>query len=210
MANEYLWTVSKTHAHEYLVPALFSILRKFNIKKEALILDAGCGAGYVMKRLYDEGFNNIYGFDLSESGIRLAKESYPQIADRYFIHDCYLEKLPAGIPESQFDTVLSIEVVEHLYYPARYQKNIYKWLKTGGLLIISTPYHGYLKNLALSILNKWDKHFTVDWEGGHVKFFSKKTLSEMLEKVGFNVEYFTGVGRIPFLWKSMMIVAKKP
>jgi 2-polyprenyl-6-hydroxyphenyl methylase/3-demethylubiquinone-9 3-methyltransferase len=66
-----------------------------------------------------------------------------------------------------------------------------------------------LKNLALSIANKWDFHHTPLWHGGHIKFWSRKTLSQLLTEGGFEVVGFHGVGRLPLLWKSMVIVARK-
>lgn len=75
-------------------------------------------------------------------------------------------------------------------------------------MIISTPYHGYLKNLALAATGKLDNHFTVLWDGGHIKFWSVKTLSKLLEEYGFEVVEFKGSGRIPYLWKSMLLRVK--
>jgi hypothetical protein len=83
-----------------------------------------------------------------------------------------------------------------------------KLLPVGGYLVISTPYHGYLKNIALSIFNKWDKHHTVLWHGGHIKFWSRKTLTQLLQDNGFEVVGFVGAGRFPYLWKSMILVAR--
>jgi hypothetical protein len=76
--------------------------------------------------------------------------------------------------------------------------------------IISTPYHGYLKNLVLALGNKWDLHFTPLWDCGHIKLWSRKTLSQLLNEGGFRVVRFIGAGRVPFLWKSMIMVAPKP
>lgn len=50
-----------------------------------------------------------------------------------------------------------------------------KSLNDKGDIIISTPYHGYLKNLTLSLLNKWDSHMSPLWHRGHIKLWSKKT-----------------------------------
>ena len=105
--------------------------------------------------------------------------------------------------------MLASEVIEHLYAPNIYLTNVNHWLKKDGYLIITTPYHGYLKNLAITLLNKWDSHHTTDWEGGHIRFFSKYSLCAMLSKNGFVPCKFYGVGRMPYLWKSMIIVAKK-
>ena len=75
-------------------------------------------------------------------------------------------------------------------------------------MIISTPYHGYIKNLALAVTGKLDDHFTALWDGGHIKFWSVKTLSRLLEEHGFLVVEFKGSGRTPYLWKSMLLRAK--
>ncbi|MBU2529958.1 MAG: class I SAM-dependent methyltransferase, partial [Elusimicrobia bacterium] len=143
------------------------------------------------------------------SGIALAKKEFSTIANRFETHDVYKKDLPAQFPQKNYDIVLSSEVIEHLYDSNMYLTNINHWLKKDGHLVITTPYHGYLKNLAIALLNKWDKHHTTDWEGGHIRFFSKRTLSEMLIKNGFSVEKFYGVGRFCFFWKSMIVVAKK-
>lgn len=75
--------------------------------------------------------------------------------------------------------------------------------------MITTPYHGYLKNLVLTTLNKWDAHHMPLWHGGHIKFWSRRTLAMLLAENGFRVIGFSGVGRVPYLWKSMVLLAQK-
>ena len=110
---------------------------------------------------------------------------------------------------TKVDLIVSTEVIEHLYSPETFLKTLYKVIRPGGSIILTTPYHGYIKNLALSLANAWDKHHTVDWEGGHIKFFSEKTLSAMLIQTGFSGIKFNNAGRLPWLWKSMVCGAKK-
>ena len=78
------------------------------------------------------------------------------------------------------------------------------------MAIFTTPYHGYWKNVVMALTGKLDAHFTVLWDGGHIKFWSRRTLTRLLEEAGFRVERFVGVGRVPLLWKSMILVARKP
>ncbi len=99
-------------------------------------------------------------------------------------------------------------MIEHLYDPEGFINFCKKALNGKGEIIISTPYHGYLKNLSLSLLNKWDAHFGPMWHGGHIKFWSKATLGTILTKAGFTVIAFKGCGRFPYFWKSMIIKAK--
>lgn len=100
-----------------------------------------------MHELYKRGYKNIWGFDVSESGIRVAKENYRDISNRFEIHNAYHTELPCSFPKKDYDIILSVEVLEHTYSPEEYLKNINFWLKNGGFFIITMPYHGYIKNL---------------------------------------------------------------
>jgi len=109
-----------------------------------------------------------------------------------------------------FDAVVSLEVVEHLMQPRHLVARAYGALRPGGVLVMSTPYHGYLKNLALALTNGWDTHWHPLRDFGHVKFFSRKTLSQLVCEAGFSVRNFVRVGRIPPFACSMIVVAVKP
>jgi 2-polyprenyl-6-hydroxyphenyl methylase/3-demethylubiquinone-9 3-methyltransferase len=98
-----------------------------------------------------------------------------------------------------FDIVISTEVVEHCYAPRAWAVFANAALRPGGIFICSTPYHGYLKNLVLALSGKLDAHFTALWDGGHIKFWSRSTLSQLLLEVGFSDPHFCGPGRLPLL-----------
>jgi 2-polyprenyl-3-methyl-5-hydroxy-6-metoxy-1,4-benzoquinol methylase len=188
------------HVHRYILKPLLKILAG---ESNRVILDIGCGNGWLVNHLIKLGYN-AYGIDASESGIALAKQSD---SERFFVQDVTANKLPAALENIPFNTIISTEVIEHLYAPRDYLNMCVDIFARsgGGELIITTPYHGYLKNIALSVTGQMDKHFTVLWDGGHIKFWSKKTLTALLEEKGFKDIHFTGCGRLPFLWKSMMV-----
>jgi 2-polyprenyl-3-methyl-5-hydroxy-6-metoxy-1,4-benzoquinol methylase len=188
--------------HQYLLPSLLSLL---NPKTNQCILDVGCGNGAVARALLARGFD-VYGTDASVPGIEIARKHHP---DRFFIQDLATDDLPSGLQHLKIDTIISTEVVEHLYDPRKYVLFCKKVLQTagGGTFILSTPYNGYLKNLAISLLDKWDLHLDPLWDGGHIKFWSRATLSALLIEQGFTVTDFKGSGRLPYLWKSMVIKA---
>jgi 2-polyprenyl-6-hydroxyphenyl methylase/3-demethylubiquinone-9 3-methyltransferase len=54
-----------------------------------------------------------------------------------------------------------------------------------------------------------DDHFTALWDYGHIKFWSMKTLRQLLVEAGFVDIRFMRVGRIPALAKSMIAIAGK-
>lgn len=187
------------HTVNYLLPPLIEL-----IDKDKAILDLGCGNGYLANYLIDAGYN-AYGTDASEKGIVIAASKSP---GRFFVQDLSTDQLPEGLKNIRFDTVISTEVIEHLYDPEQFIRTCRQILTdTKGSLIISTPYHGYLKNLVLALFNKWDTHLDPLWRGGHIKMWSKATLTRILEQNGFKVTAFKGCGRWPWLWKSMMIKA---
>ncbi len=190
-----------THNFGYQLNDLIGLLDK---TKNKHILDLGCGNGYLVNYLIEQGYN-VYGTDASEKGIAIAQIKNP---DRFFVQDLSSDMLPEQLQNIPFDTIISTEVIEHLYNPQAFITFCKQQLTQGGEIIITTPYHGYLKNLVLSIFNKWDSHLDPFWLGGHIKFWSVKTLSKVLTDAGFTVTDFKGCGRIPYLWKSMIIKAK--
>lgn len=169
------------------------------------VCDLGCGNGYLAGLLARNGYE-LTGVDASQSGIAIARGRYGSTAT--FLEARIDESLPAALG-SNFDAVVSSDVIEHLYRPRELPRCAARLLRSGGWLIIGTPYHGYLKNLALSILNRWDAHHGVDREGGHIKFFSVDTLSQLIESEGFSTRRFAYHGRVAWLWKNMVCIAKK-
>jgi len=107
-------------------------------------------------------------------------------------------------------TVCKLEVIEHCFSPKAYLETMFKLIEPGGLGIISTPFHGYWKNLALSLANKWDSHLGPLWEGGHIKFFSEKTLAQALQSAGFTDMDFRRAGRFSLMAKSTVVAFRRP
>lgn len=192
-----------THAHTYITAPILGLV---DVEKNKSILDLGCGNGALVNLLIEKGFN-AYGTDASETGIAIASKINP---DRFAVQDLSSDDLPTFLEQINFDTIISTEVIEHLYDPRKFIGFCKKVLEQngGGEIILSTPYHGYLKNLILALAGQWDKHANPLWDGGHIKLWSKATLSLLLEEQGFKVTDFVGCGRYPYLWKSMVIKAR--
>jgi 2-polyprenyl-3-methyl-5-hydroxy-6-metoxy-1,4-benzoquinol methylase len=147
---------------------------------------------------------NVVGIEPSAQGVDIARRLYP--ANKFYRLGCYDD--PGEVSEPNFDAVISVEVIEHLYHPRALLQFARAKLRPGGWLIVTTPYYGYLKNLALCLLNRWDSHHYVLRDGEHIKLFTKATLRQMLREEGFEVTALYGAGRLPFLWRSMIAVAQ--
>ena len=172
-----------------------------------VVCELGCGNGYLSGLLGELGFE-VLGVDASESGIEIAQEHYGGSAA--FLCRAIGPGLAAELGGERFDVVVSSEVIEHLYTPRDLLEVAFAVLRPGGLLVLTTPYHGYLKNLVIAALGKFDAHVNPLWDGGHIKFFSPRTLSALVAGSGFAEIEFAYFGRAPRLWKSMVCVARKP
>ncbi|MDB6140171.1 MAG: methyltransferase [Verrucomicrobiaceae bacterium] len=191
-----------SHMHKYFVPP---ILRRLASLPGAKVLDLGCGNGALCGSISKAGFE-ITGVDVSDEGIMHARKAWPGIRfEKLGVYD----EPPAEFLEA-FDVVISTEVIEHLYAPRALATLISRLLKPGGTAMITTPYHGYWKNLVMAVFDKWDSHHNVFWDHGHIKFWSPKTLRKLFEEEKFLYEDFEGLGRFPYLWMTMLMCFSKP
>lgn len=194
-----------THAHSYLLPAVVAELERIKPQlREHRLFDLGCGNGSVAYALSQAGWD-VSGVDPSAEGIEQARTAYPRL--KLQVGSAY-DDLASRY--GRFPVVISLEVVEHVYYPRMYAATLFDLVEPGGVAVVSTPYHGYWKNLALALSGKLDAHFTVLWDHGHIKFWSMRTLSILLADAGFRDIRFKRVGRIPPLAKAMVAIARKP
>jgi 2-polyprenyl-3-methyl-5-hydroxy-6-metoxy-1,4-benzoquinol methylase len=201
--EDYGWSPHEPESCGYIAPRVLSLLSATQGQR---VLDIGSGNGSLCAQLAAAGYQ-VVGVEYDKSGVAIAKSAYPNIPFYHF----GVQDSPADLlqHEQEFDAVISTEVVEHLFAPHMLPMYARAVLKPRGKLIVTTPYHGYIKNVAISLLGKWDHHHTSLWHGGHIKFWSRATLSALLEANGFRVVSFSGVGRLPYLWKSMVLVAER-
>jgi len=171
---------------------------------DSKVFELGCGNGSFTSQINKEGFD-VTGVDPSPVAIQQAKQNHSSLS---FYMGSSEEEL--ALKYGTFSIVVSLEVIEHVFSPYDFVTCIYQLLEPGGRAIISTPFHGYWKNLAIALFGKFDQHFTALWEVGHIKFFSPKTLSTLLNKTGYDSKmYFHYVGRFRPFSKSMIVVATR-
>ncbi|HUG73101.1 MAG TPA: class I SAM-dependent methyltransferase [Steroidobacteraceae bacterium] len=201
-SREYEWTTTgHPESHDYLLSPVLRLLERHGARR---VLDLGCGNGALSGALASRQFAAT-GLDYSSSGIALARHNFP--AAHFEQHDV-TAPLPAA-HVGAYDAVVSIEVIEHLLLPRLLVANALRSLRPGGLLIISTPFHGYLKNLALALTNGFDSHWHPLRDFGHVKFFSRATLEQLLSEAGLARLTAQTAGRFYPLSKSMIVSGLK-
>ena len=196
-------SAAPSHTASYLWPPIFTVLDR-EIPDGASVFDLGCGNGAFASEAETRGYD-VTGVDPSEEGIQQARSAHPEL--NVHVGSAYDD---LRVKYGTFEAVVSLEVIEHVYSPRKYAACVYSLLEGGGIALISTPYHGYWKNLALAITGKMDEHFTALSTHGHIKFWSRDTLGQLLGETGFENIRFRRVGRIPPLAKSMIAIAEKP
>lgn len=197
-AEEFVWeSAGLTEAHQWILPVISRWLEAAKARK---ILDIGCGNGGFTNALAGAG-RELLGIDASESGIAIAHRSAAQAA---FL-TARIDSPLAPDLKGYFDAVISVEVIEHLLLPRDLFRRAREALSPDGHLFISTPYHGYWKNLALAVAGKFDEHWHPLRDYGHIKFFSLQTLSRLFSEEGFRVINCVRVGRVPWLARSMVL-----
>jgi 2-polyprenyl-6-hydroxyphenyl methylase/3-demethylubiquinone-9 3-methyltransferase len=147
----------------------------------------------------------VSGIDISASGIAQARAAFPHVS--FHVGSVYDDLLPVL---GTFDVVISLEVIEHLYAPRDFIRTFDTLLRPSGTGLISTPYHGYFKNLAIALAGRFDAHFSPLWDGGHIKFWSIPSLRTLLLEQGFREPAFLRVGRVPPIAMSMVALFEKP
>lgn len=182
----------------YVLPVVLSMLGD----PPGRVLDVGCGNGALTAKIKAAGFD-VRGIDADADGIDLARAAWPDISFE-------VEDVAAMAETGEYDFVVSTEVVEHLYDPVAFAGACFRALKPGGWIVLSTPYHGYLKNLLLAASGGWDRHHEALRVGGHIKMWSRATLRALLREAGFEEVRFQGTGRGRYLWKSDVAAAFKP
>jgi SAM-dependent methyltransferase len=176
------------------------LLKFLNGKGRLKVLDIGCQQGDLCNQLLLKG-NELYGVEIVEDFLVKARGKYPTI--RFEYADCERE-----IPfvDGFFDVVWAGDVIEHIRFTDVFVNEVNRVLKVGGLFILTTPMHNRIKNIIICLYN-FEKHF--DLEFPHLRFYTSKSMSNVLVPRGFDVLKVKHLGRISLLAKSMFVVAKK-
>lgn len=140
------------------------------------LLDVGCGYGYFL----DEAkpyFVLRAGTEMS----RTAAEKARAFADE--IYDGGLEAIPLG---KKFDTVVGLQLIEHVYHPHDFMARLLGHVKPGGTVLLTTPHMGSL----------WRKVMGRRWPSfkfpEHVVFYDEDALTSLIRKAGLE-----DIARIP-------------
>jgi len=189
-------------SHSYLLPRLESLIDARGLRA-GKALDYGCGNGALTGWLAGRGFD-AFGVDPSPSGIEVASATCPDVS---FSNDISAGNLARNGP---FDLALCIEVIAHCFHPVAELRKIHDAMAPGGLFLLSTPFHGYWKFLALALTGSMEQHLDSLWEGGYVHYFSEDSIRQVIGAAGFEDISIQRCGRVAPIAQSMIVACMKP
>jgi 2-polyprenyl-3-methyl-5-hydroxy-6-metoxy-1,4-benzoquinol methylase len=154
------------------------------------VLDVGCGEGQLTAALARPGFE-VVGIDVAEEPLRRARAQHAGL-------DVRLVDVEGEWPlaDASFDAVWAGETIEHVADTAGWLSEVRRVLRSGGVLLLSTPAHGRLTLLSLALsARRADERF--DPRSDHLRFYTSRTLRALLEQFGFERIELRGAGGLP-------------
>lgn len=144
------------------------------------ILEIGSGSGNTLVEIKARKLaKEVIGVDLFE--LENTNQRNPAI-DNFIVANLEIEEL--DLPIDYFDVILAGDVLEHLVDPWKVVEKLTKFLKKGGIFIVSVPNIREISTISKILFGMG---FNYDPDGGimdktHLRFFCKKNVSELFDK----------------------------
>jgi predicted TPR repeat methyltransferase len=144
------------------------------------VLDLGCSSGLLDERIRALG-HSVTGLDM------FALPGVTERVDRFLEAD-----LDRGLPpilreEAPFDLVVAADVLEHVRDPESVLKQVRSVLVPGGTLIASVPNFGHWYPRVRTAVGLFDYDQRGILDRGHVRFFTRRALLDLVRRSGFTV-----------------------
>ncbi len=164
--------------------ATLNKIKEYNIAVSGNYLDIGSGHGELISEVISEFKVKPYACDYTDELIQLPDQSVD-------IVDLNNQELPYA--DNYFELVTSTEVIEHLEDYRGTLKEIFRVLKPGGILVLSTPNILNIKSrLRFLIFGFWNLFGPLHLQeskkystGGHINPVAYFYLAHSLSEIGF-------------------------
>jgi 2-polyprenyl-3-methyl-5-hydroxy-6-metoxy-1,4-benzoquinol methylase len=146
------------------------------------VLDVGCGAGGLERGLREAGATRITGVEVVASAAAAARERYDEVIE------APIEQALAQL-EGPFDTVLCLDVLEHLVDPESVVRELRRVTRPGSRLQVSLPNARHV-GLVYDLMVRGTFGYT-EWghrDSTHLRWFTKRDIVELLERCGWKVK----------------------
>jgi SAM-dependent methyltransferase len=146
------------------------------------VLEVGCGAGHVTRHLVANG-NAVVGVEIDAQAAAKAQ----QFAERVVVADLDQVELAKAVGDDHFDVVVLSDVLEHLREPLVTLRAAADLLAPNGYLVVSIPNVGHIDLRLAHLEGRWDYHDTGLLDRTHLRFFTRRSMRQLVRDAGLHV-----------------------
>jgi SAM-dependent methyltransferase len=155
----------------------------FDIRSGSKILDVGCGEGSLGSYLQTRHGSEV-------TGLEIIKDNF--VVACTVLHEAHLgdiESMDISVLGSRFDYVIFSDSLEHMLEPKAVLERVRDLMAENGNLLISMPnIRNFRVTIPLVFLDKWDYQDEGLLDRTHLRFFTCKSICELIEQCGYKVQ----------------------
>jgi SAM-dependent methyltransferase len=194
----------------------------FSVKSGESVLDVGSGNGNLLYQLRSK-FTHLIGLEYSPKRMQQAELN---LAGHNFTGALGSAERMNAFDSNSIDCIVSADTIEHIPDVYLACQEFFRVLRPGGSIIINTPNIAFVKKRALLLFGRFPSTSQKNeglgsdilFDGGHLHYFTFRSLSLLLVKSGFQIDSRIGYGkfgRIHNIYPQLLsggaqVVAHKP
>ncbi|MEN3110458.1 class I SAM-dependent methyltransferase [Uliginosibacterium paludis] len=159
----------------------FEFLQRHAGGRHLRVLEVGCASGYWGAVVRQHG-HHVVGVEPEPA----AAENASKLLDSVYCGD--LDSYFAAHPETCFDAVSFVDVLEHTPDPAAVIRASLKRLSPGGVIIASVPNVTHLAVRAMLLEGRWEYGRTGILDDSHLRFLCKKSIVSLFSSQGLRID----------------------
>jgi 2-polyprenyl-3-methyl-5-hydroxy-6-metoxy-1,4-benzoquinol methylase len=181
------WRRTRGHLNQRIPERLHAALRLLGAPPPRL-LDIGCGEGTLGRMLRERGARHLTGVDLAAGALELAQAHY----DTTLQANIEREHLAARLGGAQFDAIVALEVLEHLFAPRAALAQFHELLAPGGAIIVSFPNSAWWRYRLELLRGRFPEEYHVFDAVEHLQQFTLPSFTRLLVQAGFRITAIDG------------------
>ena len=143
-----------------------------------VVLDVGCGLGYLGAALKRRGVGRVVGVELNPTAAREAESRIDEVL-------CLdVEKTSLPFPGQTFDCLIYGDILEHLIDPWAVVRDHRRLLKPDGFMLLSIPNVAYWRVLLDLLRGRWDYAPSGTLDATHLRFFTLRSIGALCRGAG--------------------------